>query len=245
MNSTGLNRTSETDELIRSFQISSEDAGDAIVQVHLTDKLQNFHVESADVNIVLIRRMRACCIKLLSEVTLCWRHRTMSSIDALQLTVIVNITLLASAASLSLIYTMTVACVARLHTAINILTGHFCFVSTLCCLFWIIHNYRLAFQQDFHEQSIAICIFTRYGPELVNCLVIYALLTITINRFLIVIYPNKGLFKRQTWSMITLIIQWLVTWLLTCPQLVNALIVTIYLLIHTHDDHRTFVYCCF
>ncbi len=118
---------------------------------------------------------------------------------------------------LSWLYALPLIFIRRFHTPTNILTCNVCFVSFLCSLHWILYHIFCGFYPNIVNQSTTSCTIVPYFQTMVNCLVIYALTMITINRYFFVIYPNKRLFKRHTWSFISSIVQWIIAVLLPLP----------------------------
>jgi hypothetical protein len=144
-----------------------------------------------------------------------------------QLLLIVNISLLLITIILTLIYLFSITFVRRFHTTTNILTGNFCLSGMICCLFWIVFDVLSGFYSTILDKSIISCILTQYSSLIVNCLLVYSLALITIDRFFIVIYPSKRLFKKRSWSFILLGIQWILAIILTLPHLIFSFKVNI------------------
>jgi hypothetical protein len=140
---------------------------------------------------------------------------------------IADIIILLIVTVLILIYLVPIIVVRRFHTATNILIGDVCSTCIITALFWAIYNISSVFYPTVLKQSTVPCFIFMYFPVLVNCLVIYALTTVTINRFFTIIYRKKGLFKRLAWSMISSAIQWMVVIMLTLPHLVLSFQVNI------------------
>jgi len=137
-----------------------------------------------------------------------------------QLLLIVNISLLLITIILTLIYLLSIILVRRFHTATNILTGSFCLSGMICCLFWVVFDVLSGYYLIILNKSIISCILTPYSSLIVNCSVVYSLAMITIDRFFIVIYPAKRLFKKRSWSFISLGIQWILAIILPLPHLI-------------------------
>ena len=144
----------------------------------------------------------------------------------MQYFVIANLIILLSIVLLCLLYILTIVVNRRFHTAANILTGNVCLTSVVCCVFWSSYNILTIFYPSVIAGSFPACVVTRFLPDYVNCLLIYSLFMITINRFLLLIYPNKPIFKRKAHSFISSAIQWILVPLLCIPQLVFAIQVT-------------------
>jgi len=69
-------------------------------------------------------------------------------------------------------------------------------------------------------QSAFWYIFSSYPAQMLNCLFIYSVTMITINRFVTIIYPNKDFFKRLPWSFMSAAIQWIISVILPIPHLI-------------------------
>ena len=151
------------------------------------------------------------------------RARWQAIVDTMQSFVVIDLIILLSIVLLCVLYILTIVVNRHFHTAANILTGNVCLSSIVCCLFWISFNILSTFYPSTIAGSYSACVFNRCLPDYVNCLLIYSLAMITINRFLLLIYPNKPIFKRKVHSFISSAIQWVVVPLLCIPQLVLGL----------------------
>jgi hypothetical protein len=140
--------------------------------------------------------------------------------DASYIILVVNITILLIATISTLIYLLSIILVRRFHTTTNILTGNVCLASIVCSLFWIVFIVLSGFYSTILIQSTFWCIFSSYFQVMVNCLIVHSFAMITINRFLTITYPNKRFFKRQAWSFILSITQWIVAIILPLPHLI-------------------------
>ncbi|UJR17387.1 hypothetical protein I4U23_004282 [Adineta vaga] len=137
-----------------------------------------------------------------------------------QIICILNIIILLNGTILMLIYLLSIILIRRFHTATNILTGNFCLTGIVCGSYWIVYDVLSSFYSNIIFRSIISCIVTSYLPIMVNCLMIHALAMITFNRFFTVTYPNKKRFKEQTWSFMSIIVQWIVAIILPLPHLI-------------------------
>jgi len=146
--------------------------------------------------------------------------------------ILVEIIILLIIIVLTWIYGLPIIFIQRFHTTTNILTFNVCFVSFLCSLHWIIYYIFYGFYPSVLDKYTASCPVVPYFQTLVSCLVTYALLMITINRFFLVIYSNKTLFKRHRWSFISIIIQWIVAIILPLPYFMLSFKVNIH-----YDDN--------
>jgi hypothetical protein len=140
---------------------------------------------------------------------------------------IVNTTILLIVIILALIYLSLILLVQRFHTINNILTGNFCLAGIVCCLFWAIYDVLSGFYPTILFNSITACILIQYLSVTVNGLVVYSISMITLNRFLTIIYPNKGLFKRRAWALILSAVQWMIAIILPLPYIVVSVQVNI------------------
>jgi hypothetical protein len=140
---------------------------------------------------------------------------------------IVNTTILLIVIILALIYLSLILLVQRFHTINNILTGNFCLAGIVCCLFWAIYDVLSGFYPTILFNSITACILIQYLSVTVNCLVVYSISMITLNRFLTIIYPNKRFFKRRACALILSAVQWMIATVLPLPYLVLSVQVNI------------------
>jgi hypothetical protein len=135
---------------------------------------------------------------------------------------IINIIVLLIAFILVLIHLLAIIFVRRFHTTNNILTGNVCLICIIGTVYWIVHTFLSGFYMNDALQSAVWCIFSSYPAQMVNCLFIYSITMITINRFVTIIYPNKAFFKRLAWSFMSAAIQWIISVILPMPHLILA-----------------------
>ena len=154
------------------------------------------------------------------------RARWQAMTDAFKFLILINLIILLSIVLLCILYILTIFVNRRFHTAANILTGNVCLCSIVCCLFWVSFNILTTFYSSVMARSSSACVVSRFLPDCANCLIIYSLAMITINRFVLLIYRNKAIFKRKVHSLFSSAIQWFFVPLLCIPQLVLALRVT-------------------
>jgi hypothetical protein len=147
--------------------------------------------------------------------------------DAIYIITIVQTVIFPVIILLNLIYLLPIILIQRFHTTNNILTGIFCLAGIFCYVYWEMHYLVSAFNPVILFQYPVLCICNAYLESMVNCLVVYSLTMITINRCFTIIYPHKRLFKRQAWSFISLVVQWMVSCVLPIPSLVFAIEVKI------------------
>ncbi|UJR17386.1 hypothetical protein I4U23_004281 [Adineta vaga] len=138
--------------------------------------------------------------------------------DGLHITYIINIVLLLFTIILMLIYLLSIILIRRFHTATNILTGNVCLTGIVCGSYWVVYTMLVCSYSNILIRPTILCVFTSYLSDMMNCLTIYALVIITLNRFFTVMYSNKKRFKKQTWSFMSIIVQWIVAIVLPLPQ---------------------------
>jgi len=131
----------------------------------------------------------------------------------------VYISILLLAIILMLIYLLAIILVRRFHTVNNILTGNLCLTGIICGVYWFMYSLLSVFNPGIFVSTV-LCILTGYLPQVVNCLLVYSLVTITIIRFFTITYPNKRLFKSQVWCFISLAVQWTVAIVVPIPNFV-------------------------
>jgi hypothetical protein len=100
------------------------------------------------------------------------------------------------------------------------LTANCCLTGIICCVFWVTYYLLSVFNPAIFYQSTVMCTLNGYLQAMVNCLLVYSFVTITIIRFFAITYPNKRLFKRQVWCFISLAVQWTVAIVLPIPHFV-------------------------
>ncbi|CAF0953231.1 unnamed protein product [Adineta steineri] len=133
---------------------------------------------------------------------------------------LVDLTLLLVTSVLVLIYLLSIIFIKRFHTTNNILTGNVCLAGILCAIYWVIDTVVTVFFPALLDDYTVLCILSQFFPTMFNCLSIYSLVIITINRFFTVVYPKKRFFQRKTWCFISIIVQWITAIFVPIPQLV-------------------------
>jgi hypothetical protein len=141
-------------------------------------------------------------------------------VEASYIITMVDISILLLALILMLIYLLAVVLIRRFHTVNNILTANCCLTGIICCVFWVMYYLLSVFNPAIFVQSTVMCTLDGYLRVMVNCLLVYSLVTITIIRFFAITYPNKRLFKRQVWCFISLGVQWTVAIVVPIPNFV-------------------------
>ena len=115
------------------------------------------------------------------------------------------------------IYTLPIIFVPRLRTVNNLLTCKVCLVSVFGCIYWGMHSIFDGFYPGTLHKYHLSCLVVPYFQAVVNCLIIYAFVLITINRYFQIIYSSKKLFKRRRWLLISSLIHWLIAFILPLP----------------------------
>ena len=125
------------------------------------------------------------------------------------------------------VYIVTIACIQRFRTAVNIIIGNFCLVCGLAatCRGWLDIFY--AFYPALFYQYTSLCIVNQYIPFMNNGFPIYALAMITVNRYLIIRHPTVGLLKKRSWAILSSLIPWITVLLLYIPHFVYGIQVNI------------------
>ncbi|UJR20633.1 hypothetical protein I4U23_023758 [Adineta vaga] len=139
-------------------------------------------------------------------------------VDIFKLLIIIEIICLLAIIIFAWIYILTILLVKRFHTAANILTSNICLAGATSASFWIAYFIILGFYPILLSNQAVLCLLLRYFQTVCSCLTTYALLTTTISRFFAVVYPNKRLFQRHTWSIISAITQWILAFTLPSPN---------------------------
>jgi len=137
--------------------------------------------------------------------------------EVARLIIFIQLIILSIIIVLAWIYILPIIFIRRLHTVTNILTCNVCLVCFLGSLHWIVYRVFDGFYSTDLNKCILSCTIIPYFQTLINCLMIYAFLMITINRFFLVTYPNKRLFKRLKWCFISFVVQWLLAIILPLP----------------------------
>ena len=113
------------------------------------------------------------------------------------------------------VYSVSILLIKRFHTSINILTLNLCVSAIVCSMYWI---FFCILQLKSLENPIGWnCILLQYFQTFVNGQEIYSLCVISINRFCLVLYHNRILFKTRRWTYICIGSQWLLGAILPLP----------------------------
>jgi hypothetical protein len=134
-----------------------------------------------------------------------------------QIIVIANVTVIVIAAITALIHLLTIILVPRFHTVSNILIGNVLVATIVCAFFWIASGLISDFYPALMLQSTFAYIFSSYSQVMINCILVYSIAMISINRFWTIKYPTKRFFKRRAWPFISLIVQWIAAIILPLP----------------------------
>jgi hypothetical protein len=147
--------------------------------------------------------------------------------DTYQIIIIVNIIILLLAVIPALIYLISIILVQRFHTTNNILTSNVCLATIICCLYWVSSNVAQGFFPSVMLQYAALYFFSSYFETMINCLLVYSLAVVTINRFVAINYPNKIFFRKRAWPFVSSVGHWVGAIILPIPLLVYCIKVNI------------------
>ena len=119
-------------------------------------------------------------------------------------------------------YALPICIFPRFHTPTNLMTVHLCLTFIGSAIFWMI-----VYLLDFNDASGTDIITQErcsvlYSIEtMLNCLVIYSLCAVGINRYFNIIYANKIIFKTRRWAFICIGLTWLITLTLSSLTLIS------------------------
>ena len=146
--------------------------------------------------------------------------------DITQILYIILIIIFTIDAILALAYTLSIIFVRQFHTASNILLGNVSFISFITACYFIFFTIEFYSPTPWYTNK-SFCIILSHCSLALNFLVVYSFVTITINRYLLIVHSNKLIFKRRAWAFATLAIHWLVSISLGMSKLSAALRVNI------------------
>lgn len=148
---------------------------------------------------------QCCLIKVIEK----------NMLDVFQLIDIVRIVFFVPTILLAFIYSITILFIKRFRNPLNILTVNLAVSCTICAIYWIIYYIlNVVLLDDLNNWN---CVFFQYFQTVVNFQEIYALCNVSINRFCIILYNNKLLFKTQRWVFICISVQWLMGFIVLLP----------------------------
>ncbi|CAF1530643.1 unnamed protein product, partial [Adineta ricciae] len=122
--------------------------------------------------------------------------------DAAYIILIMDTIILIISVILGIMYLLPIFFVRGFHNTSNILTGNVCLALSINTGFYVVYNIITGFYSSIVKQYTIACFLYTYLPASANFLTVYALAVISINRCLVIIYQNKGLFKEKPWSFI-------------------------------------------
>ncbi|UJR20516.1 hypothetical protein I4U23_023644 [Adineta vaga] len=119
------------------------------------------------------------------------------------------------------IYALPLCILFRFRSSINIMTVNVCIAFIASAIFWII-AYMLHLNDQLASDIISQqrCSYLNSIETIFNCYVIYSLCSVSINRFCIIRYTNRILFKTKYWAFFCIIITWFTTVCLTLPNII-------------------------
>ena len=129
---------------------------------------------------------------------------------------IVKITLLITVVVFNTIYIFLALIAHRSPKSVDILILNVCVACLSCACFWIVYNF-LELVGSSSMRYDELCWFYSYAQNVSVCQVIYAFCAVSLNRYLMVIYPSHVYFKRRQWAFICIFLQWLLGGLLPLP----------------------------
>lgn len=116
------------------------------------------------------------------------------------------------------LYSIPLCFVRRFHKPLQLLTLNVCVTVFVGGSFWAIYFIMDTFFYDtlWTAQS---CVPVLYLQTVTNCLFLYAINVVSINRLSTILYPNKVLFQSNKWVAICVAIQWILAIVLPIPTL--------------------------
>ena len=128
---------------------------------------------------------------------------------------------------LACIYSIPILFIKRFRNPLNILTVNLAISCSICALYWTIYYIlHVVLLDDLNNWN---CVLFQYFQTIVNFQEIYAVCNVSINRFCIILYNNKLLFKTQRWAFICISFQWLMGFILSLPLIsVNGQVIIIF-----------------
>jgi len=148
-------------------------------------------------------------------------------LDAIHIVLITNIIMALMGIILGLMYLIPIIFVRRFHNASNILTGNVSLAFVFNGSFFVIYNIVTGFYPSLLNPYTIGCYLYAYLPASANFLTVYALAMISINRFFVILYPQKSLFKKKSWSFISIGLYWMVVFILPLPRIASVVQVNI------------------
>ena len=116
------------------------------------------------------------------------------------------------------IYLIITIFLTHLHPRSHLLIWNLCLAAISCSTYWIIANvaYFIRSQTFFEEKS---CPYWGYFRMLFTFQYPLAILTVSIDRYLSIVYRKKRIFRTKRWIIASAIVQWIIGIILTTPKL--------------------------
>jgi hypothetical protein len=148
-------------------------------------------------------------------------------LNATDIVILADTIILLMVVILGLMYIIPIVFLRRFHNASNILTSNVCLAIAFDCLFYVVYNTVIVFYPSIFKPYTIGCYLFAYLPASSNFLTASAVATISINRFFVILYPQKSLFKKKSWSFISAGIHWMVVFILPLPRIYSVVQVNI------------------
>lgn len=114
-------------------------------------------------------------------------------------------------AFITFVYTFSIIFVRQFHTTHNILLGNLSCISFISACYFIFYSIEFYLYPTTWYRNKSFCFILSYCPLVLQILIVYSFVTITINRYLIIVYSNKPFFKQRRWALISLLTHWFVS----------------------------------
>ncbi|CAF2509847.1 unnamed protein product [Rotaria sp. Silwood2] len=142
---------------------------------------------------------------------------------ALKILIFVKLVLFILLIVFACVYALPLCFLSRFHSPINMMTVHVCLAFIGSAVFWtIVYMLNLRNGASYNIISQERCSIASSIETILNCLVIYSLCTVSINRFCIIRYSNRIMFKSQRWALVCIGITWLITLIVSIPLLISS-----------------------
>ena len=120
---------------------------------------------------------------------------------------------------LALIYSLPILCIRRFQNRNNIFTVNVCLTTAFNSLLWL--PTAISFLFGYSRETVPKMFPWLFVLQVVSDMTIpYSLVLVSFHRCCSIVYPHKRFFRTRTWIIVCLIGQWIVSGLLSMPEIV-------------------------
>lgn len=143
-------------------------------------------------------------------------------VDIAEIIALIRIGLFCIPIILAFVYSILLLFVRRFHHRINSLTLNICLAIICIAVYWISFFLLLQYYRE-HLFAQRTCWIVFYSQAVNSYLAPFAFVTLTIHRFLSIVYPTNGTFKSKHFLALCIFIQWITVFIVAIPYATHIL----------------------